>query len=318
MTPPAGAATAVSIYHPVEDEAGFDAWLGEQLAAARHAVGFRSARISVHDEPQLDWASAVTFDTEDSLHSWLDGRKDSLRDGAAKGYLLRSVDVVLVEGQQAPAGAEAFQHSVTSGRETEFTSTQLRLAAASAALSGFEGTALFSPGDGDQWLSVVRFRTPAQLAAWMSSDERAAALGDLRTSLTKEFAPLTSTTPFATTVRTENGRTVMTPNWKSALMVLLVLYPTVMLLSRFVGPVFDHYGAQPWLALWLSQVLSVCLMQWWLMPLVSKPFRRWLDPVDGNGWRTSFIGAAVILACYVVTLLIFASVQWLQFWDYNS
>ena len=35
----------------------------------------------------------------------------------------------------------------------------------------------------------------------------------------------------------------MTPNWKSAMLVLLVLYPTVMLLSRFLGPIVDGFGA---------------------------------------------------------------------------
>jgi hypothetical protein len=91
-----------------------------------------------------------------------------------------------------------------------------------------------------------------------------------------------------------------------------------MLLSRFVGPFFDSWGAQPWLALWLSQVLSISLMQWWLMPWATRPFRRWLDPVDGRGRRISLVGAAVVLAGYAGTLVVFATVQWLQFWDYNT
>ena len=117
---------------------------------------------------------------------------------------------------------------------------------------------------------------------------------------------MTSTTPLGTTVRTEHGRIVMTPNWKSAMLLLLVLYPTVMTLSRFLGPVLDRIGA-PWLALWLSQVVSVSLMQWWLMPWVSRPFRRWLDPVDGAGWRSNLAGAAVIVVLYAATLLLFES-----------
>ena len=70
----------------------------------------------------------------------------------------------------------------------------------------------------------------------------------------------------------------MTPNWKSAMLVLLVLYPTVMVLSRFFGPILDRVGAEPWLALWVSQIVSVSALQWWLMPTVTRPFRNWLDP----------------------------------------
>ena len=172
--------------------------------------------------------------------------------------------------------------------------------------------------DGEEALSVLRFRTDRHLAGWMSSGQREAALPGLRSSLTAEFAPVSGTTAFGTTVRSDGGRMLMTPNWKSVMLVLLVLYPTVMLLSRFLGPVLDSLGAEPWLSLWLSQVISVTAMQWWLMPWASKPFRRWLDPVDGAGRRSSLAGAAVILLLYAATLLLFDSVTWLQFWDYAS
>ena len=127
---------------------------------------------------------------------------------------------------------------------------------------------------------------------------------------------MASTTAFGTTVRTDRGRILQTPNWKSAMMVLLVLYPTVMTLSRFLGPTLDRLGAEPWLALWLSQVVSVSLMQWWLMPWASRPFRRWLDPVDGSNWRSNIAGAATVLLLYLLCLTVFANVTWLQFWDY--
>ena len=152
----------------------------------------------------------------------------------------------------------------------------------------------------------------------MRSDERDEALPGLRSSLTHGFAAVSSTTPFATTVRIQDGRTLMTPNWKSAMLVLLVLYPTVMVLSRFFGPVLDRAGAEPWLALWVSQIVSVSALQWWLMPTVTRPFRNWLDPVDGAASRISALGAAVVVAGYAVTLALFASVKWLQFWDYAN
>jgi uncharacterized protein len=320
VTSRSNAATAVSVFHPVDDGPGFDVWLAELTATASAAKGFESAQTSVHDEPGQDWATAVTFVTEDHLHAWLDSpeRDAALRAGSGAGYLRRTTDLVIAEGRSGPTGVDAFRHSVAVGREVEFIATQGRLNAASARLPGFEGSALLPPSNGGEWLSVVRFRTAEQLSSWLRSPERIAALGALRSSLTREFAPLTSTTPFATTVRTENGHTLMTPNWKSVMMVLLVLYPTVMLLSRFVGPVFDGVGAAPWLAMWLSQVLSISLMQWWLMPWVTKPFQRWLDPVDGSGVRTSLIGAAVIVGCYAVTLLVFATVRGLQYWDFGT
>jgi uncharacterized protein len=317
---PTAASTSITVFHPVSDAGGFDAWLPELIASARGAAGFSGAVPGVHDAAHFDLAVAVTFDNEDQLHAWLDGteRARVLAGGEARGYWRSTTDFV-VDGQTAPPGISAFRHSVAAGKETDFLVIQQELTTASAGFPGFEGTSLFPPHTGGEWLSLVRFRTQGQLARWLQSRERDEVLGELRSSLTKEFAPVSSTTPFATTVRTtEAGRTVMTPDWKSAMMVLLVLYPTVMILSRFFGPVLAALGAQPWLALWISQIISVSLMQWWLMPWVSRPFRRWLDPIDGAGSRISTRGAVVILACYAVTLAVFATVKYLQYWDFAS
>jgi hypothetical protein len=54
------------------------------------------------------------------------------------------------------------------------------------------------------------------------------------------------------------------------------------------------------------------------MPTVTRPFRKWLDPVDGAGGRISAIGAVIVAAGYALTLTLFASVTWLQFWDYRN
>ena len=39
--------------------------------------------------------------------------------------------------------------------------------------------------------------------------------------------------------------------------------------------------------------------------------------MDGAGARTSALGAAAVIAGYAVTLTVFATVQWLQYWDYG-
>ena len=319
MSVEGSAATAVTIFHPTTDPEGFDRWLSDLRASAQSADGFVSSSASLHDG-DLDWAVAVTFCSEDVLHRWLDGgqRRAVLKDGQACGYWCRTADLILGARIEAAPGVSAFRHSVAAGKQPEFREVQDRLARASSRFPGYEGTVLLPPDGGDEWLSMLRFRTPEQLTAWLRSGERDEALPGLLSSLTRGFAAVSSTTPFATTVRVQDGRTLMTPNWKSAMLVLLVLYPTVMVLSRFFGPVLDHVGAEPWLALWVSQIVSVSALQWWLMPTVTRPFRNWLDPVDGAAFRISAIGAAVVVVGYGVTLALFASVTWLQFWDYAN
>ena len=206
---------AVTIFHPVPDTQGFDAWLRELQACARAADGWVSTSVSVHDEPQMEWALAVTFATEQLLHDWLDGagRLAVLNDGQSRGYWCRSMDLVLTEGGATPAGVGVFRHSVAAGREADFRAAQEKLAVASSRFPGYQGTILFPPDASGEWLSLIRFRTGTQLSEWMRSSERGEALSGLRTSLTKDFSVISDTTPFATTVRIENGQTSMTPNW---------------------------------------------------------------------------------------------------------
>ncbi|WP_454194578.1 antibiotic biosynthesis monooxygenase [Nocardia sp. Marseille-Q1738] len=313
------AATAVTLFHRTADDAEFRGWLARMTEIAETAEGFVDAAIAVTEDPRLEPGFSVTFRSERLLHHFLDSaeRTRSLSEGESRGFRRKSSDLIIVEGESPPPGIGVFRHSVARGKEAEFAATEARLVAVSSEFPGFEGAALFPSGDSGRWFSVLRFRTGNQLSDWMRSEERAAALPELRSKLTEDFTVDAHTTPFGSTVRTVDGATRMTPTWKTAMLVLLVLYPTVMTLSRFLGPVLDRFGAQPWLAMWLSQIVSVGLMSYFLSPAVAARFRRWLDPVDGAGLRVSAAGAAVVVGLYALTLLLFASVKWLQYWDYD-
>ncbi|WP_239476578.1 antibiotic biosynthesis monooxygenase [Nocardia arizonensis] len=319
MTAAAVNATAVSVFHRRADAAGFHAWLVQLTEIAAAAPGFVRSVRAVDDVAPLAPGLSVTFRTPAQAHDFLDSaaRSRVIAEGQRRGFQRSGTDLVLVPGELPPPGIGVFRHSVIPGKETEFVATEARLVALSAAFPGFESAALFGDAGSGGWMSVLRFRTPAHLAAWMASPQRAAALPDLRSELTEDFVVAAHTTPFGSTLRTVDGRTRVTPTWKVAMLVLLVLYPTVMTLSRFLGPVLDGMGVPPWLGMWLSQIVSVGLMSWLLSPAVAACFRRWLDPVDGAGRRVSLAGAAAVVVLYALTLLLFASVTWLQYWDYD-
>jgi uncharacterized protein len=312
-------ATAVTIIHRPVDPDAFDAFQAALRTDGRTAADFVESVVSIHDDDRLDLAIAVTFRTETALNAWLDGesRAAVLADGASRGIHRASSDLVIIEGELTPPGVAVFRHDVAPGMDAEFTAAQGELTSASCQFVGYEGTVVFPQLSGGQWMSLIRFRTERLLSEWMKSPLRDEALSSLRSTLTRDFSTASHTTPFGTTVRIENGETEFTPNWKSAMLVLMVLYPTVMLLSRFLGPILDRLGAEPWLALWLSQVVSVSALQWVLMPFAARRMRTWLDPVDGAVLGVNLRGAAFVISVYVVTLAVFASVTWLHFWDYG-
>jgi antibiotic biosynthesis monooxygenase (ABM) superfamily enzyme len=311
-------ATAVTILHRPVDPGEFHGWAAALRADGEAAEGFVESIVSIHDDERLDLAVAVTFRTELALNAWLDGesRAAVLADGASRRIHRASSDLVIIEGELTPPGVAVFRQDVAAGKDVEFASAQGGLTSASRQFAGYEGTVVFPQLTGGQWMSLIRFRTQRLLSEWMDSQQRVEALSSLRSTLTRDFSTASHTTPFGTTVRIENGETEFTPNWKSAMLVLMVLYPTVMLLSRFVGPTLDHLGAKPWLALWLSQVVSVSALQWVLMPFAARRMRTWLDPVDGAVLGVNLRGVAFVIGVYVLTLAIFANVTWLQFWDF--
>lgn len=315
-----GSATVVTAFHRPENGDGevFAGWTAQAVSAAKAARGYLGSAVS--DGFGLsDYGVSHTFSSVEELHGWLDSPAHSRvqAQGIECGVRAKSSDLVLVEDAAPPPGIGVYDHTVVAGRQDEFMRTQHLLIAESSRFSGYESALLLcSTADATRWQSVLRFRTEPQLAAWMRSEQRAAVLPALREELAEDFTESVRSTPFGTILRTENGQTRATPNWKTAMIVLLVLYPTVMTLSRFLGPVLDDAGAPPWLSMWLSQIVSVGAMTWFLMPAATRWFGRWLDPFDGAKLRANVLGTAAVLAIYVGTLALFASVKWLQFWDY--
>lgn len=194
---------------------------------------------------------------------------------------------------------------MAAGSESEFTAAQGDLTRSSSVFPGYQGTAVF-PADSDgQWMSVLRFRTARQLAAWVGSQERQEALPRLRGKLTRDFAELPHNAPFGSTIRIDRGHTKITPGRKTAMLVLLCLYPTVLVLTTCLLPVLSRLGVGQSLSVFVGNVISIALLQWVLVPAVSRPFGRWLDPIDGASVRISVAGATVIAIAYGVLLVVF-------------
>jgi uncharacterized protein len=300
-------ASAITIFHPPADPERFGQWMVRYLASARHSLGHVSARESVQGNGQLDWAVEVTFRDPASLDAWLDSseRLTLFSDGSAHGCWRCASDLILAHGEPPPANVGVFLHSVAPGKEAEFISAQTDLTHSSCGFSGYEGTAVFPADSAGQWTSVLRFRSPDQLTGWIRSRERREALPRLRGELTRDFAELPRSAPFGSTIRVAGGQTRITPGWKTAMLVLLCLYPTVMLLSKSLSPALDHLGVNQSVSIFAGNFIGVLLLQWFLVPTVSRPFRRWLDPIDGASAAISVAGATVIAIVYMALLALF-------------
>lgn len=270
-----------------------------------------SWQLSVLTSDRLDWAITATFRDEASLHQWLD---DVLQAETTPTRPLPAGLDIVVADQPRTHGVGLVYHQIEPGSETAFISAQEELAELAGTHPGYGGTTVLPPtAEYPRWTSLIRFRSDQQLQDWMKSTTRQSALPQLQEQLGGRFQVVTQQT-FGSTVRVQDGVAEVTPSWKTNMVVLLVLYPTVMLLARFVDPLIRRLGTDVWLTMFLSQAISVSLLTWVMMPAAGRALQRWLDPKRGAGWRVSLLGALVVIAGYVVFLTIFGSVEYLQFW----
>ncbi|GAT74592.1 putative oxidoreductase [Microbacterium sp. HM58-2] len=275
---------------------------------AATAMGFAGMQVSLLTSEVLERAIAVHFRSEQDLHAWLD-RAGGLREsGPVAGMELFVADhplspgVLLVRDAPAP------------GHEAAFIESAEHLAGLESRYPGYEGSSVFPPlGEERLWATVIRFRTGAHLEAWLSSPELRRARPERRSHLATDTVITTSvSTSLGSTVRVAGGHAEVTPAWKTSMMILLVLYPAIMLLNRFLNPVIHLFAPQPWLAVFLSMAISIVLLTWVLLPVAARLLKRWLDPVEGSRPTVNLTGIAVICAGYVASLAVFALVPVLQ------
>jgi antibiotic biosynthesis monooxygenase (ABM) superfamily enzyme len=88
--------------------------------------------------------------------------------------------------------------------------------------------------------------------------------------------------------------------------VILVLYPTVFLLSRYLSPWLT--GLPFAASLFVSNVASVSILTWLLMPVVVRAFNFWLSPPPSRRLQFEILGLLAVLAGYAVAVIIFTRI----------
>lgn len=198
-----------------------------------------------------------------------------------------------------PTVAVVASHRVQPGRQAEYRQWQAGIDATAARFPGFVSTELLEPVPGVQpeFVVVFRFSDSDALERWLASRERAEWLS--------RAAPLLSDLHLARVggglggwFLGGNDRRVgspgLAPKWKQAMAVLLALYPTVIVLLWLEMPLLADV---PHVArVFASNLVSVALLTWVLMPLVTRGLSRWLAP--GAGARLSAGYAAGLVAIY--------------------
>jgi antibiotic biosynthesis monooxygenase (ABM) superfamily enzyme len=175
-----------------------------------------------------------------------------------------------------------------------FMEWQRGISAAAEASPGYQGTDVFPPAEGQQneWVVVLHFDDNTSLRQWLDSPVRAQWVDRLR-ARAGEFElnalPGGFGAWFAGLAR---GQDAAPPAWKMVVTVLLGLYPTVMLLSLFPGRYTQSLGMA--VSMLIGNALSVCILQWAVMPVLTKLVAPWLNANSDKQRIQSILGLFLI------------------------
>jgi hypothetical protein len=182
---------------------------------------------------------------------------------------------------------------------------------AAEGFAGYRSTEVYPPAEGgrDEWVVLMHFDDEKSLREWLDSPIRAHWVEKLQArvgAFELKALPGGFGAWFAGLDRGTEGAPPP-PSWKMALTVLLGLYPTVMLLTLFPGPYTQPLG--PGWAMLIGNALSVSVLQWGVMPMLSTLLAPWLRANSDEQRSFSVGGLFVILVLLAGLALLFRLVM---------
>ncbi len=285
-------------------EAAFGRWQAQATRGASAARGFLSIEIQPLAPGSAAWRIVQLFRGAADLAGWtaspehrrLMADLEPLCDGAPADQPLP------VEDGRA-AVTEVIATAVRPGQEAAYHDWAETIQAAQGGFPGYMGTYVQAPTSAAQpfWTTLVRFATPGQLDAWLTSDIRRELIAR-SDAFVERWESRRLPASFAGWFPDGPGRQAPAA-WKQTAIVLLVLFPIVMLEMRFLVPHLS--GLNVAVGTFIGNLISVSLVSWPLAPLAIKALGWWLQAPAGSRRRAEILGGVTIAALYALEIALF-------------
>ncbi|ART72837.1 antibiotic biosynthesis monooxygenase [Mycobacterium dioxanotrophicus] len=283
-------------------EDAFMAWQQKVNSAASNYPGFIAAEINPATSVQQDWSLTYRFDSIPNLQAWLNSatRHDLLTEG--RSYCDGPPTQQIVTGTAPPPDTlvtAVVTHRVAPEDIDHFLAWQQRLRLAESKFPGYRGSEIFRPIEGvqDEWTTLYRYDSAADLDRWLTSSERRQLLDEGKRF--GEFGLRTIDSSFGNwfAFGEVGGQAAVPSNAKTVIAVWVGLYPTVMLLSLAMAP--EHL--RMWQGMLIGNLLSSFIMTYVTMPFyVNRLLYRWLYPASDTPMTATNIRTALVIVAVTV------------------
>lgn len=291
-------------------EKAFQAWQVHHQEVIGKFPGFiGSDMIPPESSDRGEWTIILNFQTPEQLRIWQESpeRAAALTETIPfleGGNLGKIVSESSVEQKPEANVTEVILSKIKPGMDAQYREWCVRIQDAQSKYPGYRGMFLQPPTTPDgRWTTLVRFDTAEHLESWMAAPEREILLKESKDFIEhEELTRLATSFPGWVPVDPVSGKGP--PDWKTALLVLLGLFPLVMLEMRFLGYILGPLGVKnPSLATFFGNAISVALTSFITMPLCVRWFGWWLFP-QGNQSAQSVKGSAILCALFALEVIV--------------
>jgi hypothetical protein len=286
-------------------DAEFAAWKARYDAAIDKFPGYVSSDMMPGGNGSNEWKIVINFRSADDLTAWQQSREHAqiiaegspLFEGGNFGEVAQTGEA----GVQ-PSGdvTEVIFSKIKPGMEDAYREWTTRIETAQGRYPGYRGMFLQPPDEKEgMWTTIIRFKSAPQLEAWMKAPERKSLLQESKAFIEHEqLTRLATAFPGWVPIDPVTGKGP--PNWKTAILVLLGLFPVVMLELRFLNPRLSALGLHASLATFIGNSLSVAATSFITMPLFVRWFGWWLFPDDASTFRVTSKGVAILAVLFAL------------------
>lgn len=272
--------------------------------SAAKAEGFWSGEIVPPTAEGSIWSIIQRFENSTRLQGWRTclAREQLLKEITTGTTAVAKLHEELTVGDETEAATAVVTH-VRPGMEEKYFEWETKIQIAQAGFEGYRGAYLQppSPGHPHQWATLLRFSSPEALDDWFKSKERLELLEDLdQFVIEKKFRPVSSSYPGWVPLDVKGSAP---PNWKTALLVLLGLFPIVMLEIKYISPHMSTVNTA--LSGFITMMISVSGTTFFTMPFFVRRFGWWLLPSDGETKSATVKGSLLLTALFAIEIFVF-------------
>lgn len=291
-------------------EQDFAQWRGRHDAIIAKFPGYVSSDMMPGPDGGNEWTIVLNFRTPEQLEVW---QKSSER----AAIIAESIpfleggnfgDAVRTDGAGEQPGTnvtEVILSKIKPGMDDAYRAWTVKIQAAQARYPGYRGTYLQPPSSNDShWTTLLRYDTAEHLENWMAATERTKLLEESKEFIeSEELMRLATSFPGWVPINPATGKGP--PDWKTALLVLLGLFPVVMIELRFLSPVLSRFGFHASLATFIGNALSVAATSFITMPLFVRWLGWWLFPPDASSFAVTSKGVAILIVLFAFEVAAF-------------